>query len=93
MGGARLTALLLLVARLARPYRRKEALVDVSGQSRPCGTGLLMEDDRPLERAHEGSCPLAVLVVEHELGLELRIELPVEVLRKGLNELLAVVYV
>ena len=88
---ARSTAALLLVALLARPDRSYEALVNVRGKALP--PGLLMEDDRPLERAHKSLCPLTVLVVKHELGLDLGVELSVEVLREGLNELLAVVYV
>jgi len=72
------TAALLLVAPLARSDSGDQALVDVRGKALP--PGLPMENDSPLERMHEGLCFLTVLEVEHELGLDLWVELSVEVL-------------
>jgi hypothetical protein len=74
---------------LARPDGGEEALVYVPGQG--LAGGLPVQNDRALERVNEGTRPLTVLEVHHELDLEFFAEFSVEVLRKALNELPAVV--
>ena len=67
--------------------RLKEPAVDVLRDA--VGTRLTVEDDRPLERAHDGPRRRAKPQVLLELDDQLRVEFPVEVRGEALEELFA----